>query len=97
MIASCTPCNNAIFVGWASLTIDRSGLFLRWWAVPNALRVRQSPTAGNPPAALDSPLLSTRGTPTGKQILQEGNPPSGLSHRALFVAPLHERGEWCKI
>ena len=38
--------------------------------------------------ALDSPLLSTRGTPTGKQILNSGNRNSGLSHRALFVAPL---------
>ena len=38
IITSCTSCNNAIFVGWASPTIDRSGRFLRWWAVPNALR-----------------------------------------------------------
>ena len=32
-LTSCTSCNNAIFVGWALPTIDRSGLFLRWWAV----------------------------------------------------------------
>ena len=36
-ITSCTSCNNAIFVGWASPTIDR-GLFLRWWAVPTRKR-----------------------------------------------------------
>ena len=77
-LTSCTPCNNAIFVGWALPTIDR-GLFLRWWAVPNATPRRR----GEPQRV----TLLRRRSQRLRQLPLSGNPHrrTGLTAHSLWL------------
>ena len=50
----------------------------------------QRPSGDAPSSKIADAGVPANASLTLSQILQAGNPPSGLSHRALFVAPLHE-------
>ena len=97
ILTSCTSCNNAIFVGWAMPTIDR-GLFLRWWAVPNAQREsrscsRETEIQGclTTPRGRGEPqrvTLLRRRSQRLRQLPAEGNPHrrTGLTAHSLWLS-----------
>ena len=63
------------------------GLFLRWWAVPNAQRESQSRGRGKHSFSAGLTTPRGRGEP---RSLQGRETLLATSLRALFVAPLHE-------
>ncbi|OUL20312.1 hypothetical protein BV372_32995 [Nostoc sp. T09] len=60
----------------------------------NALRVRQFPTAGNPPSGLDSPVALSRGTLSAVALGIGGEPPRPHCRRSYVATATLTPKHW---